>query len=66
VLAEAAVARERGQPTHELACLQAATQWTAVNGSPRWPPGPVSWPGDRHPAGRNGCRICGSTEPRRR
>ena len=27
VLAEAAVARERGQPTHELACLQAATQW---------------------------------------
>ena len=29
VLAEAAVARERGQPTHELACLQAAAQWDA-------------------------------------
>jgi DNA-binding CsgD family transcriptional regulator len=29
VLAEAAVARDRGQPTHELSCLQAATQWGA-------------------------------------
>lgn len=29
VLTEAAVARERGQPTHELACLQAAAQWDA-------------------------------------
>ena len=29
VLTEAAVARERGQPTHELSCLQAATQWGA-------------------------------------
>lgn len=29
VLAEAAVARERDQPTHELACLQAAAQWGA-------------------------------------
>ena len=27
VLTEAAVARDRGQPTHELACLQAAVQW---------------------------------------
>ena len=27
VLAEAAVARDRGQPTHELSCLQAAVQW---------------------------------------
>jgi DNA-binding CsgD family transcriptional regulator len=27
VLAEAAVARGRGQPTHELSCLQAAVQW---------------------------------------
>ncbi len=29
VLTEAAVARDRNQPTHELACLQAATQWGA-------------------------------------
>lgn len=29
VLAEATVARERAQPTHELACLQAAVQWGA-------------------------------------
>lgn len=29
VLAEAAVARDRGQLTHELACLQAAVQWDA-------------------------------------
>ena len=29
VLDAAAVARERDQPTHELACLQAATQWGA-------------------------------------
>ncbi|CAJ1585851.1 helix-turn-helix transcriptional regulator [[Mycobacterium] wendilense] len=29
VLAEARVARRRGQPTHELACLQAAAQWGA-------------------------------------
>ncbi len=29
VLAEARVARERGQPTHELSCLQAAIQWGA-------------------------------------
>jgi DNA-binding CsgD family transcriptional regulator/tetratricopeptide (TPR) repeat protein len=27
VLAEAASARDRGQPTHELSCLQAAVQW---------------------------------------
>jgi DNA-binding CsgD family transcriptional regulator len=30
VLAEAGVAADRGQPTHELACLQAATQWGAT------------------------------------
>ncbi|HEX5142690.1 MAG TPA: LuxR C-terminal-related transcriptional regulator [Mycobacterium sp.] len=29
VLSEAAVARTRNQPTHELACLQAAIQWGA-------------------------------------
>lgn len=29
VLTEAGAARERDQPTHELACLQAATQWGA-------------------------------------
>jgi len=29
VLTEAATARDRGQPTHELACLQAAVQWGA-------------------------------------
>ena len=29
VLSAAAAARDRGQPTHELACLQAATQWDA-------------------------------------
>ena len=29
VLSEAQVARDRGQPTHELACLQAAVQWGA-------------------------------------
>ena len=32
VLAEAKVARDRDQPTHELACLQAALQWGAVDG----------------------------------
>ncbi len=32
VLAEAAVARDRGQPTHELACLQAAVQWGVRDG----------------------------------
>ncbi|CAN5429107.1 LuxR C-terminal-related transcriptional regulator [soil metagenome] len=32
VLAEAKVAADRGQPTHELACLQAATQWGATDG----------------------------------
>ncbi|MGB3481217.1 MAG: LuxR C-terminal-related transcriptional regulator [Mycobacterium sp.] len=30
VLAEADMAAERGQPTHELACLQAAIQWGAT------------------------------------
>lgn len=30
-LAEAEVARERGQPTHELSCLQAALQWGVVD-----------------------------------
>lgn len=32
VVAEAKVARDRNQPTHELACLQAALQWGAQNG----------------------------------
>ncbi|MET0899691.1 MAG: LuxR C-terminal-related transcriptional regulator [Mycobacterium sp.] len=32
VLAEAKIAADRGQPTHELACLQAATQWGATDG----------------------------------
>jgi DNA-binding CsgD family transcriptional regulator/tetratricopeptide (TPR) repeat protein len=32
VLAEAAVARDRGQPTHELSCLQAAVQWGVTEG----------------------------------
>ncbi|WP_199255195.1 helix-turn-helix transcriptional regulator [Mycolicibacterium mengxianglii] len=32
VLAEAKMAAERGQPTHELACLQAATLWGATGG----------------------------------
>ena len=34
VLAEAKVAADRGQPTHELACLQAATQWGATDQMP--------------------------------
>lgn len=34
VLAEAKVAADRGQPTHELACLQAATQWGATDHLP--------------------------------
>src|SRR6185436_11147703 len=32
VLTEAKVARDRNQPTHELACLQAAVQWGAQSG----------------------------------
>lgn len=32
VLAEAKIAAERGQPTHELACLQAATLWGVTEG----------------------------------
>ena len=32
VLAEAKVARDRQQPTHELACLQAAVQWGVADG----------------------------------
>jgi DNA-binding CsgD family transcriptional regulator len=32
VLAEAKVARDRNQPTHEVACLQAAVQWGAQSG----------------------------------
>lgn len=34
VLAEAAVARDRGQPTHELSCLQAAVQWGVTDELP--------------------------------
>ncbi|HEV7419613.1 MAG TPA: LuxR family transcriptional regulator [Mycobacterium sp.] len=34
VLAEAKVARDRGQPTHELSCLQAAVQWGVTDGLP--------------------------------
>ena len=34
VLAEAKIAADRGQPTHELACLQAATQWGVIEGLP--------------------------------
>jgi DNA-binding CsgD family transcriptional regulator/tetratricopeptide (TPR) repeat protein len=34
VLAEATVARHRGQPTHELSCLQAAVQWGVTNELP--------------------------------
>jgi DNA-binding CsgD family transcriptional regulator/tetratricopeptide (TPR) repeat protein len=33
VLAESRVARDREQPTHELACLQAALQWGVTDGS---------------------------------
>ena len=33
VLAESKVARDREQPTHELACLQAALQWGVTDGS---------------------------------
>jgi len=33
VLVEAGTARKRDQPTHELACFQAALQWGAVDGS---------------------------------
>ena len=32
VVAEAKVARDRGQPTHEVACLQAAVQWGVHSG----------------------------------
>jgi len=35
VLAEAAVARERNQPTHEVACLQVAAQWGDASGVAR-------------------------------
>lgn len=35
VLTEAAAARERDQPTHELSCLQAALQWGAVDELPQ-------------------------------
>lgn len=31
----AQLARERGQPTHELACIQAATQWGDASGAAR-------------------------------
>jgi DNA-binding CsgD family transcriptional regulator len=34
VLTEAKVAAARGQPTHELTCLQAATQWGATDRLP--------------------------------
>jgi DNA-binding CsgD family transcriptional regulator len=34
VLAEAKVARGRGQPTHELSCLQAAVQWGVTDELP--------------------------------
>jgi len=34
VLAEAKVARDRGQPTHELSCLQAAVQWGVTDELP--------------------------------
>jgi DNA-binding CsgD family transcriptional regulator len=33
VLAESRLARDREQPTHELACIQAALQWGATDGS---------------------------------
>jgi DNA-binding CsgD family transcriptional regulator len=33
VLAESRLARDRDQPTHELACLQAALQWGVTDGS---------------------------------
>jgi DNA-binding CsgD family transcriptional regulator len=32
VMAEAKVARDRNQPTHEVACMQAALQWGVVDG----------------------------------
>ncbi|MCV7301430.1 helix-turn-helix domain-containing protein [Mycobacterium barrassiae] len=35
VQSAAAVARERNQPTHELACLQVAAQWGATSGASR-------------------------------
>ncbi len=36
VVQEAAIqARDRGQPTHELACIQAATQWGDTSGATR-------------------------------
>jgi DNA-binding CsgD family transcriptional regulator len=31
----AQLARDRGQPTHELACIQAAAQWGDASGAPR-------------------------------
>ncbi|OBH84377.1 AAA family ATPase [Mycobacterium sp. E2989] len=31
----ALLARERGQPTHELACIQASAQWGDASGAPR-------------------------------
>ncbi|OBG57887.1 AAA family ATPase [Mycobacterium sp. E3339] len=31
----ARLARERGQPTHELACIQASAQWGDASGAPR-------------------------------
>ncbi|OBG28511.1 LuxR C-terminal-related transcriptional regulator [Mycobacterium sp. 852002-51057_SCH5723018] len=31
----ARLARDRGQPTHELACIQAAAQWGDASGAPR-------------------------------
>ena len=34
VLTEAKVARDRGQPTHEVSCLQAAVQWGATDELP--------------------------------
>jgi DNA-binding CsgD family transcriptional regulator len=34
VLEEAKIAHDRGQPTHELACLQAAVQWGVRDGLP--------------------------------
>jgi DNA-binding CsgD family transcriptional regulator len=34
VLDEAKIAHDRGQPTHELACLQAAVQWGVRDGLP--------------------------------
>jgi DNA-binding CsgD family transcriptional regulator len=35
VLEAARLARERGQPTHELACIQAAAQWGDASGAAR-------------------------------